>query len=140
MDYHQYLIQLLAPSRDSINSKGGPGAVAQWLRSSPCTPWIPYGRWFYPGSPASLPAPCLWPGKAVEDGPKLWDPAPMTGRVSWLRIGIASSIALTWGVNHRTEDLPLCLSSLYIRLSNKKIIIKINLKKKEQNEKPKKIF
>ena len=45
---------------------------------------------------------------------------------SWLRIGIASAVALTWGVNHRTEDLPLCFSSLYIRLSNKKII-EINL-------------
>ena len=22
-------------------------------------------------------APCLWPGKAVEDGPKLWNPAPV---------------------------------------------------------------
>ena len=30
-----------------------------------------------PGGPASLPAPCLWPGKAVEDNPKLWDPAPV---------------------------------------------------------------
>ena len=28
-----------------------------------------------PGSPTSLPAPCLWPGKAVKDGPRLWDPA-----------------------------------------------------------------
>ena len=103
-----------------------PGAVAQWLRSSPCTPGIPYGCRFYPGSPASLPAPCLWPGKAVEDDPKLWDPAPAWG--TRLRTGIALAVALTWGVNHRMEDLPLCLSSLYIRLSNKKIIIiKINL-------------
>ena len=30
-----------------------------------------------PGSPASLPAPCLWPRKAVEDGSKLWHPAPV---------------------------------------------------------------
>ena len=29
-----------------------------------------------PGSSASHPAPCLWPGKAIEDGPKPWDPAP----------------------------------------------------------------
>ena len=29
-----------------------------------------------PGSSASHPAPCFWPGKAVENGPKLWDPAP----------------------------------------------------------------
>ena len=53
----------------------GPGAVAQWLRSSPFTPGIPYGASSNPSSPTSLPAPCLWPGKSVEDGPKLWDPA-----------------------------------------------------------------
>ena len=29
-----------------------------------------------PCSPASHPAPCLWPGKAFADGPRLWDPAP----------------------------------------------------------------
>ena len=26
-----------------------------------------------PGSPASLPAPCLWPGKAVEDPAPAWE-------------------------------------------------------------------
>ena len=106
----------------------GPARWHKWLRSSPCTPGIPYGRRFYPGCPTSLPAPCLWPGKAVEDSPKLWDPAPTweTRKSSWLRIGIALAVALTWGVIHRTEDLPLCLSSLYIHLSNEKII-KINL-------------
>ena len=39
---------------------------------------------------------------------------------SWLWIGIVSAVVLTWGVNHRTKDLPLSLSSLYIHLSNKK--------------------
>ena len=47
-------------------------------------------------------------------------PCGRPGRGSWLQIHIASAIALTWGVNHQMEDLPLCLSSLYIRLSNKK--------------------
>ena len=76
---------------------------------------------------ASLSAPCLWPGKAVEDGPfGTLHPSGRPGRGSWLLTGIALAVALTWGVNHRTEDLPLCLSSLYIRLSNEKII-KINL-------------
>ena len=42
------------------------------------------------------------------------------GKGSWLRIGIASAFALTWGVNHQKEDVPLCLSSMYIHLSNKK--------------------
>ena len=45
----------------------------------------------------------------------------------WLRISIASAVALTRGVNHQTEDLPLCLFSLYIRLYNKN---KINHLKK----------
>ena len=29
-----------------------------------------------PGSPTSHPAPCLWPEKAVEDGPRSWEPTP----------------------------------------------------------------
>ena len=41
---------------------------AQGFRKGACS---------YPGSPASHPDPCLWPGKAVEDGPKPWDPAPL---------------------------------------------------------------
>ena len=73
-----------------------------------------------PGGPASHPAPCLWPGKAVEDGPDLGpstcmrDPEEAPG--SWFRIGSALAIAATWGVNPWIEDLPLCLSSssLYI--------------------------
>ena len=69
-----------------------------------------------PGSPASHPALCLWPGKAVEDGSKSWDPAPCMGDSeevpsSWLWIGSAPAVAVTWGVNHRTGDLPLYLSS-----------------------------
>ena len=107
----------------------GPGAVAQWLRSSPCTPGIPYGRRFWSRQPrfpsSSLPV--------ARDSSRGWPKAlgPCTragkpGRGSRLWIGIASAVALTWGVNHQTEDLPLCLSSLYIHLSNKKII-KINL-------------
>ena len=47
-------------------------------------------------------------------------PRGRPGRGSWLRIGITSAVVLTWGVNHRMEDLPLCLSSMYIRLSIKK--------------------
>ena len=34
--------------------------------------------------------------------------------------GFYRPVVLTWGVNHQTEDLPLCLSSLYTCLSNKK--------------------
>ena len=35
-----------------------------------------------------------------------------------------TSVAVTWVVNHQTENLPLCLSSsLYIRFCNKKIYI-----------------
>ena len=56
-----------------------------------------------------------WP-KALGTCTRVGDPqeAPGFGSAQY-RPG-----ALTWGVNHRTEDLPLCLSSLYIRLSNKK--------------------
>ena len=52
---------------------------------------------FYPSDPASLPAPCLWPWKAVEDGPKLWDPAPAweTQKRLLASIGIALPVVLT---------------------------------------------
>ena len=75
-----------------------------------------------PGFTTSHPVPCLWPGKAVEDGPKPWDPAPtwetqkrLLVLGSWLWIGRALAIVATWGVNQQLEDFPLCLSSsLYI--------------------------
>ena len=76
--------------------------------------------------PASIPAPCLWPGKAIDDGPNPWDPAPVweTWKSSWLQIDEAPAIVVTWRVNRQMEDLPLCLSfSLYIA----DIAIKINL-------------
>ena len=71
-----------------------------------------------PGSPASLPAPSLWLRKAVEEGPRLWEPAPAWETRKWL---LASE-----------EDLPLCLSSLYIRLSNEKNNKNKSLKKKKK--------
>ena len=51
-------------------------------------------------------------------------PLGRPGRGSWLGIGIASAIVLTWGVNQWTEDLTLCLSFLYIWLCTEN---KINL-------------
>ena len=46
---------------------------------------------------------------------------PEEAPVSWLRIGSAPAVAVTWGVNRWTEDLPLYISSsLYIWLSNNK--------------------
>ena len=41
------------------------------------TPGSRMGTGSHQGSSTSHPAPCLLPGKAVEDGPKTWDPAPM---------------------------------------------------------------
>ena len=58
-------------------------------------------------------------------------PPERLGRGSWLQIGIVSAVVLTWGVNHQTEDLPLCLSSLYISAfpikNNKNKSLKKNL-------------
>ena len=57
--------------------KIGPGAVVQVVKGPHLAcPGSHVGAGSSPGSPASLPAPCLWPGKAAQDGPKLWDPAP----------------------------------------------------------------
>ena len=69
--------RILLDSSDLTVMPGGPGAVAQVVKG-PCllSPGSHMGTGSNHGSPASLPAPCLWPGKTVEDGPKLWDPAP----------------------------------------------------------------
>ena len=81
-----------------------------------------------PAAPLPLQLPACGPGKqsGMAQSFGTLHPRGRPGRGSWLRISIASVVELTWGVNHRTEDLPLCLSSLYIHLSNKKIV-KINL-------------
>ena len=107
----------------------GPGAVAQVVKvlalhaRDPI--WAPV---LIPAAPLPFQLPACGPGKQSRTAQSLGT-LHLRGRPrrgSWLRIDIASAAALTWGVSHRTEDLPLCLFSLYIRLSNKKII-KINL-------------
>ena len=37
-----------------------------------------------PGGHSSHPAPCLWPGKAVEESPKPWDLVPVWE--TWMKI------------------------------------------------------
>ena len=95
--------------------------MGQWLKSLPCTPIIPYGHGSNPSNPVSHLSPSCGPGKqsrtAQSCGTLHTPRRPRRG--SWLWIGIALADTLTWGVNHWTKDLPLCLSSLYIRLSNK---------------------
>ena len=87
--------------------------------------WAPV---LIPAAPLPFQLPACGPGKQQRTAQSFGNlhPRGRPGRGSWLRISIVSAVALTWGVNHRTEDLPLCLSSLYICLSNEKII-KINL-------------
>ena len=72
-----------------------------------------------PSSSTSHPAPCLSPGKAVEDGPKPWDPASAwetwrnflaPGFVAWCSTGHYSQLG--------SESLGRKSSSLYIWLSN----------------------
>ena len=98
----------------------GPGAVAQVVKvlalnarmgSHMCAGSSP-------GSPASLPAPCLWPRKAVEDYPKLWDPAPAWEIRKRLLASDRHSIGRCAHLGSESSDLPLCLSSLYICLSD----------------------
>ena len=64
------------PDKEFKKNNAGP-AVAQVVKGPRLArPGSHVGAGSGPGSPASLPAPCLWPGKAVEDGPRLWEPAP----------------------------------------------------------------
>ena len=75
-----------------------------------------------PCFPSLFPFPACGLGKQsrTAQGFGTLHPRGRPRRGSWLRTGIVSTVALTWGVNHQMEDLPLCLSSLYICLSNKK--------------------
>ena len=77
-----------------------------------------------PAAPLPFQLPACGPGKQSRTAQSFGTlhPHRRPRRGSWLQIGIASAVVLTWGVNHRREDLPLCLSSQYIRLSNEKII------------------
>ena len=70
-----------------------------------------------PAAPLPFQLPACGPGKQSRTAQSFRNLhlRGRPGRGSWLQIGIVSAIALIWGVNH----LPLCLSSLYIRLSNK---------------------
>ena len=63
-----------------------------------------------PAAPLPFQLPACGPGKAVEDGPRLWDPAPAWE--TWKRL-----LASDWnsigrcahlGVNHRTERKIFC--------------------------------
>ena len=56
-----------------ILMRGPGGIVAKVLALS--VPGSHMSTGSNPGSPAYHPAPCLWPGKAVGDGPRPEDPA-----------------------------------------------------------------
>ena len=115
-------------------SHWGPSAVAQVVKGPHLArPGSHMGASSNPGSPTSLLAPCLWPGKAVQDGPKLWDPAPAWETRKRLLASDRHSIGPLrslgeWIIGGRSSSLSLL--SIYIRLSNEKII-KINLLKKK---------
>ena len=70
-----------------------------------------------PDGPSSS-LPMAW--ESSRGGSKALGPGTHVGELdealgAWLQIGAAPAIAVTWGMNHQTEDLPLCLSSsLYI--------------------------
>ena len=111
------------------NASLGPRAVAQVAKVLALHAWNPiWALVLIPAAPLPFQLPACGPEKQSRTAQSFGtlQLCGRPGRGSWLRISIASAVALTWGVNHRTEDLPLCLSSLYICLSNKKII-KINL-------------
>ena len=117
----------------------GPERWCKWLKvlalHAPDPIWAPV---LIPAAPLPFQLPACGPGKQWRTAQSLGTlhPRGRPGSVSWLWVGIAWALALPWGANHQTEDLPLCLSSLYIHLSNEKII-KINLKKIKKRNSPK---
>ena len=71
-----------------------------------------------PGSPTSQPAPCLWLGKAAEDGPKPWEPA--SAWETWKRFlvpsfGLVQHRPLRESPDGKSSSLPLLLS-VYLTL------------------------
>ena len=65
-----------------------------------------------------------WP-KALGSCPCVGD--LKAGLDSWLWISLVPAIAISWGMNHQMEDLPLCRSDFPMKL-------KTNLKKKKKRE------
>ena len=64
--------------------------------------------------PFQIPACSLGRQSRMAQGLGTLHPHGRPKRSSWLWISSALAVALTWGVNHRT-DLPLCLSSSLYR-------------------------
>ena len=63
-----------------------------------------------PSSRTSHPAPCLWHGEAVVDGPKPSCVGDLQAALaSWLEMSSAQAIVSTWGVNQQMEGYPLSL-------------------------------
>ena len=90
------------------------GLVAKVLALN--TPGSHMGAGSNPGSSTSHPAPCLQPGKAVEDGPNPWDYAPVWETLKkFLAPGFRTvrhwPLKVTRELKHQKEDYPLCLSS-----------------------------
>ena len=80
------------------------------------TPGSHKGASSNPGSSTSHPAPSCDLGEFIRGRPRALEPCTLVGYPeevpgSWLWLGIALAVAVTWGVDHWTEDLPLCLSS-----------------------------
>ena len=96
----------------------GPARWHKWLSPRLARPGSHMGAGSNPCSPASLPAPCLWPGKAVKNGPRLWDPAPAWETQKrllasdWHSIGRCTHL----GSESSDEDLPLCISAFPIKI------------------------
>ena len=71
-----------------------------------------------PAAPLPIQLPAYGPGKQSRMAQSFGTlhPRGRPGRGSWLWIGIVLAVALTWGVNHWTEDLPLCPSAFPIKI------------------------
>ena len=74
-----------------------------------------------PVGPFFHPAPCFWPGRAVQDDARPWD--PILAWETWKKFlapgfgSAASTTVATWGGTEQTDDLsvsppPVCVSHL----------------------------
>ena len=86
------------------------------------------------GGPTSHPAPCLWPGKAVQDSPRPWDPVPH-GKFERSSGLLASNQCSSGHCGHLgSESMDGRSSSLSLLLSVC-LILQYTLKKKKKKKK-----
>lgn len=111
-----FLTILMSTYKSSLQTFHGPSTVVQSLKSLLRCPRMQYGHQCSgPSGPASYPALCLWPRKAVKDSLKRWDPASVWETQKRLLLSHQFSSSSCSQLGSASEDLPVfLLLSVYL--------------------------